>query len=297
MPRSSAALAALVGLLSAAGCSTETIAAPDPGLAPAGTADPSPTPPTTPDSDPVVNDAPWKETHPLVADVRAISCPSDTEVHIATSLGLYRLEGDAWKTVAAGDFSAVSMTSETSGFAGGDGVFLQRSGSTWSSLAAASWKVRAIYTNADGAFVGGSGYMYIGRNQLPVEPLVWFVGNDLTLRDDYAFGSRITAGSVTSIAGSGAYAVLSAGSYVMSWSGLAWDPVGSSGPQIASLFTYKQNLLAVGNGGAILQRTPKGDYQALKTSEGVDLTAGCVTGTGTLWVAGGNRVFRRHDPL
>ncbi|HSO37021.1 MAG TPA: hypothetical protein VLT33_31065 [Labilithrix sp.] len=297
----------------------------DPGATPPGA-----TPPTAP-----VDEPPWKETKPLVSDVRAISCPSDSEVHVATSTGLYRLEGGAWKTVAAGDFYAVSMTTATAGFAGGEGVFLQRSGSEWSALAAASWKVRAIYTNADGAFVGGTGYMYIGKNQLPVEPLVWFVANDLTLRDEYAFGSRLTAGAVKSIAGSGAYAVASTGSYLQTWSGVAWedapsdyflsggyrsvamisgyafatngrqiaepqgtqyDPVGQS-PDIAALFTYKTNLLAVGAGGAVLRRSPKGDYTGDDVGQAVDLTAGCATSTGNLWVAGGKRVFRRRDAL
>ncbi len=73
-------------------------------------------------------------------------------------MGLYRLEGDAWKAILPGDFYAVRMSASTSGFAGGEGVFVQRAGSAWSVVDASStWKVRLIQTTSDGAYVVGSG--------------------------------------------------------------------------------------------------------------------------------------------
>ncbi len=167
-----------------------------------------------------------------------------------------------------------------------------------------------------------------------IEPIVWFVGNDgATLHRERDYGDhRLVEKTIIGIGGSDPSVVIGTNSTLMTSSGAAWEPETSYGMvggytsvtmigggftfatngkqiaepgnarvdvdgAIAQIFAYKRSLLAIGAGGAVLHRAAEGTYEKLDTTESVDLTAGCATSAGNLWVGGGKRVFRRRDVI
>ncbi len=323
--------------LFALGCSIETTSTNTPGGSTPSETPENGTPgdstkPTTPDEP----KEPWaSSTAP--AEVRQMTCPTDDSVHIATSKGLYTFANDAWKLVAEGDFKSVHLHDAKLGYAAGDSLLWQRLNGEWAALdGAAAYKINNVYTSAEGVYLVGSGFMYTGRNGFPVEPKVMFVANDLTMRPERAYGNRLTAGSIVSIAGAGStvalggsltmvysssgsewqpfpddyyltgtlrsVAVTSMGLYATNGSeiamphGVRYDPVGG-GPDIHHLFTWTNYVVAVGAKGAILVLGPKDDDQMFSAPTSDTLSAGCATKDGNIWVAAGTKVLRRRDPI
>jgi hypothetical protein len=170
---------------------------------------------------------PWRDWS-LPSEVRTITCPTSDTVHVATAKGVYSLVGDKWEVVAPGDFNAVHLHDAKTGFAAGDGLLWQRSEGKWYELdGAKGYKISAVFSNAEGAYLVGSGFQYIGKNGLPVEPKVMFVANDLSMRPERSYGHRLTAGTITSIAGTGSTVAIG-GSLTMMYSsgGSEWQPFG-----------------------------------------------------------------------
>jgi hypothetical protein len=77
-----------------------------------------------------------------------------------------------------------------------------------------------------------------------------------------------------------------------------WDlDQGSTSELRMLLATPKRGMLAIGDHGTILGRPYSGSVTPVDGPGDVSLTAGCVTSDGHVWVAAGQRAFRRSDAL
>lgn len=221
--------ALVFSLAASAGCTERIIKRTEPAPPPGAGTDL----PTRTDGEPEPSDAPWTETAPAPGQVNALSCPTSDAVYAATSKGLYLLDAEKWTKIADGAFSGVSIRDSANGFAAGDGVLAQLDASGWSAPEVpANWNIHAVYTDDEGAWLAGDGFM-IPTDNLPREPKVLFVNaSDRTMPPERAYGSRLTAGSIDFVTGNGVGTVVIGGSdtSLQRWNGGQWASVGSEYP-------------------------------------------------------------------
>lgn len=169
----------------------------------------------------------WTEAPELASGIRSLACPTDDDVHAATAEGLYRFSSEGWRRVAEGDFRSVSLDGSGRGYAGGDEVLARLGPSGWQLLGGtAKWKIHAVHTSADGAWIAGSGWSFQGANGLLVSPKVLFVGDDLTIAPDRFYGSSSSSGTIVSVTGSSSEVVVGGGKLLERWRAGRWQPLG-----------------------------------------------------------------------
>lgn len=86
---------------------------------------------------------------------------------------------------------------------------------------------------------------------------------------------------------------LTNGDYVIEPNDVRYDPL--ERPDFTAIFSWKTHLIALTSLG-IVHRLPGGDYETIEGNGDIP-SVGCVTSQGNLWVADGESVSRRSEPL